>query len=175
MNNLKTKEASELLGVSQTTVKRWASHYPSTFRKDSLGHYMFSGQDVNLLLHIKDQIELGRTLDQISLPGPSPLESIRKAESFAQSREESELMSRIREVERSLQQKADEVVSAQVLQHRSELDELRQMVAQLAATVENLQSKNAKPGSIPNEDFRLPSLPSSPSNPPKKKGFFRRH
>lgn len=82
-----------------------------------------------------------------------------------------ELLSRIREIERSVGQKADEVVSAQVLQHRAELDELRQMVSQLASTIETLHGKGIKP-SVQQDQFRLPII-KEPPTPAKKRRFFR--
>ncbi|RED58116.1 MerR family transcriptional regulator [Cohnella lupini] len=172
---IKTKEASERLGVSQTTVKRWASQYPSSFPKDRLGHYVFSEREISLLLYIKDEVDQGNALEQIVLPVPLSASEPRRSEVDLFELEEPEILSRIREVERSLTQKADEVVSAQVLQHRSELDELRQMVAQLAASVENLQGTSSK-SDMPREEFRLPA-PGQPlgqaSSPARKRGFFK--
>lgn len=160
-----------LLDVSQTTVKRWASQYPASFRKDQLGHYVFSGHQVNMLLYIKEQIEQGRTLDQIALPVSLPLASSEKPETEPMPKDNGELLSRIREIERSVGQKADEVVSAQVLQHRAELDELRQMVSQLAATIETLNGKGTKPP-VQHGEFRLPIVKETPT-PAKKRRFFR--
>lgn len=160
-----------LLDVSQTTVKRWASQYPASFHKDQLGHYIFTGHQINMLLYIKEQIEQGGTLDQIALPVSLPLSSPEKAETDPMPKDNSELLSRIREIERSVGQKADEVVSAQVLQHRAELDELRQMVAQLAATIETLNGKGTKPP-VQHGEFRLPIVKETPT-PAKKRRFFR--
>ncbi|WP_229263975.1 MerR family transcriptional regulator [Cohnella cholangitidis] len=171
---MKTKDAAVLLDVSQTTVKRWASQFPADFQKDHLGHYVFTGPQINLLLYIKDRIEQGTTLDQIKLPvsPKADSDSANKAVAVPFPKDEKELMARVREVERSLQQKADEVVSAQVLQHRAELDELRQMVAQLAAAVENLQDKSAKPVARQEEPWApVPTVAAIP--PSKKRGFFR--
>ena len=181
MNTMKTKDASMLLAVSQTTIKRWASQFPSDFQKDRLGHYVFTGQQINLLLYIKDQIEQGNTLDQITLPVSPVADPEKKLKIAAVPASENELLSRIREVERSVQQKADEVVSAQVLQHRAELDELRQMVAQIAAAVEIMQGRAAKPV-MQQDELRIPSFgkPSASTQVQapdpasvRKKGFFR--
>ncbi len=169
MNMLKTKDVSEKLGVSQTTIKRWASHFTTAFQKDSNGHYIFSEKEVILLQYIKDQVDRGAALDHIRLPGSPPPKIVRQSE--IANRPADEMLDRIREVERSLSQKADEVVSAQVYQHRAELDELRQMIAQLAVTVETIQEMRAKPVA-PYEDFRLPITIKAPT-PARKRGFFR--
>ncbi|WP_239615644.1 MerR family transcriptional regulator [Cohnella mopanensis] len=172
MNTMKTKDAAVLLDISQTTVKRWASQFPSDFHKDHLGHYVFTGPQINLLLYIKDRIEQGTTLDQIKLPVSPKVDLLGKTDILPMPRDEKEWMVRINEVERSLQQKADEVVSAQVLQHRAELDELRQMVAQLAASVETLQEKGVK-SVTPREEFWSTMPTIAAATPPKKRGFFR--
>lgn len=67
MEMLKTKEAAELLSVSQTTIKRWAAMFPNFFPKDRFGHYIFTGQEIGLLQSIKERIEHGETLDSIDL------------------------------------------------------------------------------------------------------------
>lgn len=243
MDIVKTKAVSELLGVSQTTIKRWASHFPTTFPKDHLGHYVFSEEQVSLLLYIQDRIEQGDLLDQITLPDqeqitpaekdPLALANLNTTTASAQlntTTQETnmnsntsplninthipaairntlsalgpvnlpvheqetpltrsvrgskpkhpdspdlpfdEMLSRLREVERSLGQKADEVVSAQVLQHRLELEELRKTVAQLAASFETMQNPTPKPLFTPQNH---PSAAAEASAPrPKKKRFF---
>jgi len=175
MSSLKTKDASERLGVSQTTIKRWASHYPSSFRKTPLGHYVFSQREFALLQYIKGRIEQGATLEQIALPGPPAEEAARDpAPADLYAAEARELQRRISEVERSLEQKADEVVSAQVRQHRTELDELRRSVAQLAAAVETLRSPPPANAALPeSEPFRAPALPEEPALPKRKRKLFR--
>ncbi|BBI36392.1 MerR family transcriptional regulator [Cohnella abietis] len=174
MDVKKTKDASMLLGVSQTTVKKWASHYSSFFQKDHLGHYVFTDDDISLLQYIKEQIALGHTLDHI-VPPVSPVSPVVELQQVPTNKnkqmDHTELLSRIREVERSVQQKADEVVSAQVLLHRAEIDEMRKMIAQLAATVETMQNVKSKPPSTYGELF-LPAAEPTPIAP-KKQSMFR--
>jgi chromosome-anchoring protein RacA len=188
---MKTKDVSEYLGVSQTNIKRWASHYPLTFNKNHVGHYVFTEQEVQLLLYIKNQISQGKALDQISLPVepvlpvPSPLPLSHMPSKPRADQTRNDMISRIREVERSLQQKADEVVSFQVLQHRAELEELRKMIEQIAVSVEKMK----KPGAdrftyheeIASTIEGISSAQKSPASskakeplpPIKKRGFFR--
>ncbi|MFB9274789.1 MerR family transcriptional regulator [Cohnella cellulosilytica] len=174
MRNLKTKEAAERLGVSQTTVKRWASHYPASFRKDPLGHYVFSQREFGLLQSIQAEIERGRTLEQIVLPAAStPDEPASRPADEAAAERRRELQLRLCEIERSLDQKADEVVSVQVRQHRDELDELRRVVAQLAAAVETLESRaTAMVETAKNEEIRLPTAQPL-ALPERKRKLFR--
>jgi len=179
MNNLKTREAAERLGVSQTTIKRWAAYYPASFRKDPLGHYVFSQREFGLLQHIQSEIERGHTLEQISLPGASASadKSADSPSSSTNGADQRELLLRIFEVERSLDQKADEVVSAQVRQHRAELEELRRTVVQLAAAIETLENRATTLGAATKtEEPPLPSVqPTVPSLalPERKRKLFR--
>jgi len=179
MSSLKTKDASERLGVSQTTVKRWASHYPSSFRKTPLGHYVFSQREFALLQYIKGRTEQGATLEQIELPGIPAERSEREAATSdaayeACASEAREALKRVFELERALEQKADEVVSAQVRQHRAELDELRRSVAQLAAAVESLRPRPSGGAIRPAEEPpRLPPVAETPRSPSRKRKFFR--
>lgn len=171
MSLMKTKEAAELLGVSVTTVKRWASHYSSDFRKDPLGHYVFSRREIGLLQYIQERIEQGGTLERIVLPGGSPSPTDRASPVFAPEGS-AEWLSRLAEVERSLDQKADEVVSAQVRQHRAELDELRRTIAQLAASVETLQKQAQPTDEQIGPEIRLQAA-HPPVVPAKKRKLFR--
>jgi chromosome-anchoring protein RacA len=169
MDIAKTKDASELIGVSQTTIKRWASQFPTFFQKDRFGHYVFSEKQISLLIYIKSHIERGESLDQITLPINLTSEPAKKQ--VVDETPMDELLSRIHEIERSLGQKADEVVSSQVLQHRSELEELRLMISQLAATVEIMQNPNVKPFALPVEFYSANA--DKPLLPARKRGFFR--
>lgn len=141
MEMYKTKEVAELLSVSQTTIKRWAAMFPNVFPKDRFGHYIFSQQEVSLLKSIKTRIDQGETLDRITLTGHNqpagPLQSTRPVQ--AEDKPMHEMWSRITQIEHSLDQKADEVVSVQLLRQREELEDLRQMIQQLALSIETIQ------------------------------------
>jgi chromosome-anchoring protein RacA len=170
MDIVKTKAASELLGVSQTTIKRWASHFSESFHKDHLGHYVFAEEQISLLLYIKDRIDQGDSLDQITLPAETPSSSEPQMTFNTTEIPLNDMLSRLREVERSLEQKADEVVCAQVLQHRVELEELRRSFAQLAASFDTLQKPMPKPFSTPKYNYPISSDPPPPRV--RKKRFF---
>jgi chromosome-anchoring protein RacA len=165
---VKTKDAAELLGVSQTTIKRWASHFPAFFQKDMNGHYAFFDKQLSLLIFIKDRVDQGDPLDQITLPTHPVLEPLKPFNSITTPMDD--MLSRLREVERSLGQKADEVVSAQVLQHRGELEELRQVVAQLAASVETI--RNTSPNKPLTLADHFPPPAASPLPTPVRKRRF---
>lgn len=173
MGTLKTKDAADLLSVSQTTIKRWASTFPKFFQKDRFGHYMFSEQEIDLLIHIKDRIDHGETLDSITLitngEPPEPQQDEIPLHTHDPSVED--MLTRIEHVERSVEQKADEVVSIQLLQQRKELEELRQMIEQVAASIETIQMSRSKTYS-PQDEIH-PAAVAKLQAPPKKRGLLR--
>ncbi|MFC5653130.1 MerR family transcriptional regulator [Paenibacillus solisilvae] len=173
MSLLKTRDAADLLGVSQTTIKRWASTFPDFFQKDRAGHYIFSEQEIGLLIHIKDRIDHGETLDHIALASSSqtPETSAEKPEALVSAVPMEDMLSRIELVERSLDHKADEVVSMQLLQHREELEELRHMIEQLAASMETMYVPGNR--SISAQDEIHPLAAAKLQAPPKKRGLLR--
>ncbi|TCM92879.1 DNA-binding transcriptional MerR regulator [Paenibacillus sp. BK033] len=67
MTLLKTKEAAHQLAVSETTVRRWVSTFPASFRKDMFGHYIFDTPAMDKLRKIKGQLDAGTALYDIRL------------------------------------------------------------------------------------------------------------
>lgn len=172
MDIVKTKDAADLLSVSQTTIKRWVSTFPNLFPKDRSGHYIFSEQEINLLMYIKDRISHGETLDSIKLTdNQQPLKSLQDSSYPNPDKPLEEVLSRIVYIERSLDQKADEVVSVQLLKQREEIEELRQVVKQLAASIETIQKPSSKIHSLRDEVH--PAASSRLQSPPRKRGLLR--
>jgi chromosome-anchoring protein RacA len=174
MDILKTKDAADLLSVSQTTIKRWASHFPDYFPKDRSGHYIFSEQEINLLIHIKDRIDHGDPLDRIDLvtnkQSSVPLQED-KSPLHTPDKSIKDMVTRLDYIERSLQQKADDIVSVQLLKQREELEDIRQMIAQLAAAIETIQKPSSNPYSSREEIH--PVAAARLQSPPKKRSLLR--
>lgn len=173
METLKTKDAAELLSVSQTTIKRWAAMFPDFFPKDRFGHYTFSEREISLLEMIKDRITHGEALERIHL---NPVIDVQPPKSLqekplqhTQDKPLEDMLSRIHDIERSLDHKADEVVSFQLLQQREELEDLRQMIRQLAVSLETIQN-----GQSPSPSAELhPVAAVKLMAPPRKRGLLR--
>ncbi|MEK3687989.1 MerR family transcriptional regulator [Paenibacillus sp. FSL R10-2736] len=175
MEILKTKEAAELLSVSQTTIKRWAAMFPDFFPKDRLGHYTFSERQISQLNHIKERINQGEALECIHLDLTNdnlprgPLQ-----ENLSPDTDDdpmNKIWSRIGYIEHALDQKANEVVSIQLLQQRAELEDMRVMIKQLSATLETMQ----KPGSnsLSTYEELHPVAAGRLTSPPRKRGLLR--
>lgn len=172
MGILKTKDAADLLSVSQTTIKRWASTFPNFFQKDRFGHYIFSEQEIDLLIHIKDRVDHGESLDCIVLmANKQPSETLHDETLLHMHDPSKDLLARIEHIERSLDQKADEVVSVQLLRQREELEELRQMIVQLAASIETIQSSSSK-SYLSHEEIH-PAGIAKLQTPPRKRSLLR--
>lgn len=175
MEFLKTKEAAELLSVSLTTIKRWAVTFPDFFPKDRFGHYSFSEQQISLLNYIKDHINQGETLESINLNlandklPSNPLQE--KPLLYTDSNPIENILSRINDIEHALDQKANEVVSIQLLQQRAELEDMRLMIKQLAVSLESMQKPNRK--SLSSYDELHPVATAKLTAPPRKRGLLR--
>ncbi|WP_379156355.1 MerR family transcriptional regulator [Paenibacillus sp. sgz5001063] len=174
MEMLKTKDAAELLSVSQTTIKRWAAMFPDFFPKDRFGHYIFSEQEIRRLTHIKDRINHGEALECLNLdPVTDTAQPVSQQESPLPRTPDvpmEDMLSRIDYIERSLEHKADEVVSIQLLQQRGELEDLRQMIKQLAVSLETIQEQSG-PSLSPLQEH--PAAAGRIQNPPRKRGLLR--
>ena len=175
MDILKTKDAAELLSVSQTTIKRWAAMFPDFFPKDRFGHYTFSEQQISLLNHMKDRINQGEALECINLTfTKDKLPANPLQENLHQHTEGSpmeELISRINYIEQALDQKANEVVSIQLLQQRAELEDMRLMIKQLAVSIETMQ-KPKNSSYSPYEELQ-PVATVKLTAPPRKRSLLR--
>ncbi|WP_079908439.1 MerR family transcriptional regulator [Paenibacillus sp. 32352] len=166
MEFVSTKEAAQMLGVSSTTVKRWVAFFQGWFQKDALGHYIYSPEDIERLRSIHEQLQQGKTMQAI-LNEDSP--TVKTSPSFIPSQPSpvtEELLQRINQLELQLAKKADDIVSMQILQHRTELEEIRKTVQALAADVESIQRSMSR-----YSERTLASLRETPKAA-KKKSFM---
>lgn len=155
-----------MLGVSPTTVKRWVAFFQGWFQKDELGHYIYSPEDIERLRHIHEQLQQGKTMQAIL---SSDTTRVKPSKSFVPSppsHDTDELLQQITQLELQLAKKADDIVSLQVLQHRSELEEIRKTVQSLAADVESIQRSLSR-----HSERTLASLREAPKAT-KKKSFI---
>ena len=65
---MKTRVVSKKLGVHPTTVQRWVKFFDLDTRKNEHGHYLYTDNDLALFQEIKQQLENGLALSEISLP-----------------------------------------------------------------------------------------------------------
>ncbi|ASA97958.1 MULTISPECIES: MerR family transcriptional regulator [Anoxybacillus] len=115
---LKTSAVAKRLGVSTKTVQRWVKKYNIPCKKNETGHYVFTNEAV-------EQLEKYKFL------------GIEEEEKEHVDWEEVE--QRLNELERKIDQKADDVVSFQLLQHRREIEDMLQYIQRLEQRIVDLE------------------------------------
>lgn len=161
---MNTADAANELGVSTKTVQRWVKQLQLPASRNELGHYFFTKDDIAILKEVKEQLKNGTPMQDVTVKRPKKTFLIKKNE-MVQTEEpapplnerleeklqrfleheqlERELLQKkIAELERKLEQKADDVVSYQLLQQRRELEEERQQIKHLEQKIIELESMN---------------------------------
>ncbi|OEH92993.1 MerR family transcriptional regulator [Bacillus solimangrovi] len=114
---LKTREVSSRLGVAPRTVRKWIKDFNIPCEKNDNGHYLITENVLRSLQEVK-HIDFEER-DNLARKVTEEKESVDISNVLVLV---TELTERINHLERQLEQKADEVVSYQVLQHRTEID-----------------------------------------------------
>jgi chromosome-anchoring protein RacA len=165
----KTHEVAKELGMAPRTIRKWVKKYKIPCHKNDYGHYVYDAEAFSHLETLKASLEAAGTLDvyeeslqyKVNVQKAPVKETVSKP---LQHRIES-LLERMNRTERMIDQKADEVVSYQLLQQRKEIEELNKKVDMLEMIVEELQSKQLK-------KFDPPLIFDQPLQP-KRRGVFR--
>ncbi|PLS18523.1 chromosome segregation protein [Bacillus sp. M6-12] len=133
-----TKHAAKLLEVSTSTIQRWVKHSALPMDRNELGHYIYTEESIEILRQIQSQIQQGIPLAEVKLP--QALAHKQSAKPPEKDTTENFFLSKINQLEYSLNQKADSVVSYQLLQHRREIEELHEQVKMLSEKIARLES-----------------------------------
>jgi chromosome-anchoring protein RacA len=141
---MNTTNVAQLLNVSKSTVQRWVKQLNLQMKRNELGHYSFSEEDVALLTQVHEQLQAGKNLQEINLIS-------KQKRTGAVKKEEKDLrimqlVRRVDDLEIRLNRKADDVVSYQLLQHRNEMEELQR---QITALNERLSAFEAAASTLP--------------------------
>jgi chromosome-anchoring protein RacA len=160
---LKTSNVAKRLGVSPKTVQRWVKKYNIPCQKNEAGHYVFDAETLALLEQIK--FEHGAALEEFDTEEESEKDTVCPETFFATyvQPQLDKLTSRLQHAERKLEQKADEVVSFQLLQHRQEIEELTAYIHQLEQRLAHLEQTNHTQSSDEKNNTKKP----------KRRGFSR--
>lgn len=135
---LNTKAVAELLGISVSTVQRWVKQLGLEMERNELGHFIFSEQDIILLKEVQSQLQQGKNLQEIVISAPKRKGCVKTNVTINDELLE-EITLKLSEIETSLEQKADSVVSYQLLQHRREIEELQGKIADLTEKIETME------------------------------------
>ena len=141
---LKTHEVAKELGMAPRTVRKWVQKYEIPCRKNDYGHYVYDEEALARLETLKASGEVAGALDvaydtDIN-EGQIENMSVRNEGGKALERRLENLTERVSRTERMVQQKADEVVSYQLLQQRKEIEELTKKVERLEMMLEQIQT-----------------------------------
>lgn len=161
---MNTADAANELGVSTKTVQRWVKQLQLPASRNELGHYFFTEDDIAILKEVKEQLKNGTSMQDVTIKRPKKTFFIKKNEMIQtkdpalqlnerleerlqrflehEQLERELLQKKIAELERKLEQKADDVVSYQLLQQRRELEEERQQIKHLEQKISELESMN---------------------------------
>lgn len=139
---MNTATAAKLLGISQSTLKRWIKELDLDMNRNELGHYDIQDEDILVLKQVKKQIQNGTFLQDVTISR----NKVRKGKTAILSKEPTSdiLIQRMNELEKKLNEKADKVVSYQLLTHRKEIEDLEKEINRLNTQVELLEKKLAE-------------------------------
>jgi chromosome-anchoring protein RacA len=170
---LNTKSVAEMLGISTRTVQRWVKQLNLNMERNELGHFIFTDENIEQIKQVKKQLDEGILLQDITVEKSTRSGIVRNSQPEKIKEEiQEELEDKISLLETSLYQKADSVVSYQLLQHRREIEELQEQVSFLTRRLADLEELffmvNETAASLDQKQFE------GPLTPRKKKGFMRR-
>lgn len=171
--SLNTKSVAEMLGISTRTVQRWVKQLNLNMDRNDLGHFIFTEENIEQLKRVKKQLDEGILLQDITLEKSKRSGIVKNSQPEKNKEEIQEVLEdKISLLETSLYQKADSVVSYQLLQHRREIEELQEQVSYLTGRLSDLEELfflvNETAASLDQKQFE------DPISPRKKKSFLRR-
>lgn len=168
---MNTSEVSKLLGVSHSTINRWIIQLKLEIDRTPLGHYRFSEEDITLLKGIQEQLNNGIILQNVQIHNKKG----RKGKVFGyaevdENKKVANLQEKIIHLEQRLETKADDVVSYQLLQHRSDMEELQKKIDYLTKQIEALESKFSN---VSESDYYMAFNETATTEKQKKKPFLK--
>ncbi len=140
---LKTHEVAKALGMAPRTIRKWVQKYNIPCSKNDYGHYVYDAEAIARLETLKANSEVAGALEWYEAETAPPQKVQEKDESRMEQKMEA-LLERVSRTEQLVQQKADEVVSYQLLQHRKEMEELTKKVEKIEEMLDQLQIKQVK-------------------------------
>ncbi|MGD6872018.1 MerR family transcriptional regulator [Sutcliffiella horikoshii] len=141
---LKTHEVAKELGMAPRTVRKWVQKYEIPCRKNDYGHYVYDEEALARLETLKASGEVAGAMDVAFGTDIKEVQvenmSARNEDGKALEHRLQTLTERVSRTERMVQQKADEVVSYQLLQQRKEIEELTKKVDRLEKMLDQMQT-----------------------------------
>lgn len=136
---MNTTNVANLLGVSKSTIQRWIKQLDLDMSRNDLGHFDFTEEEISMLKQIQVQVQKGILLHDVVLPAKKARKG--KAVHTIKKPEMETIIEKVNDLDRRVNEKADNVVSYQLLSHRRELEELENQVILLNKRIELLEKK----------------------------------
>lgn len=147
---MKTSDVAKELGINPKTVLKWVKQHDIPCEKNELGHFEFTDQHLEQLKQVQSSLPSQRVVPAVSKREGTVSISIEKTEKWQEMQKQLDLLlMRLVENERRIEEKAGEVVTFQILEHRSEIDDLQKKVAKLEARIQELEEKQQTESSLP--------------------------
>lgn len=142
---LKTHEVAKELGMAPRTIRKWVKKYKIPCVKNDYGHYVYDQKAIALLETLKASSEVVGTLE-VYEDVLKNKETVMNNDHSHHSKElqMENILERMNRAEQLLEQKADEVVSYQLLQQRQEIEELTRKIEKLETIIQTLQDSSVK-------------------------------
>lgn len=152
---MNTGEVAKLLGVSNSTIKRWVKELGLSMERNERGHFLFNKEDIEYLQFIQEQIQNGILLHEITTPEKKMRKGTLKSVEADHNQTNEKIFLKFSELERQLDQKADAVTSYQLLQHRREIEDLKSHIKSLVDRIDTLEAELDKSKKSVNPDLPL--------------------
>lgn len=165
--NMNTGTVSKILGVSQSTVQRWVKHLNLKMERNEYGHYVYSEDDLEKLKLFQKQLQKGVPIQEIAVSSKE-----QHKEKGKETQESHLLKEKITDLEKKINNKADSVVSYQLLQHRQEIEELKKQLDVLNKKVIELEKSRTWENKQNFFSHNGHPLDQSTNDKQKKKRFF---
>lgn len=161
---LKTHEVAKELGMAPRTIRKWVQKHNIPCSKNDYGHYVYDAKAIARLETLKANSEIAGTFEWFDADTPNP-QKVKRNDTTPIEQKMEALMERVSRTEQLVQQKADDVVSYQLLQQRKEMEELTKKVEKLEEMLDQLQAKQGK-------KLEPPLIFDQPPQP-KRRNVFR--
>lgn len=140
---MNTTAVAKILKVSPSTIQRWVKQLGLETKRNDLGHYVFTEEDFEQLKNVQKQVNEGIILQDVAVNVKKGRKGVIKAAVTDEMAEK--YLAKLQSLEQKINQKADEVVSYQLLQHRREIEDLQNEVSKLNERIIILESKQSVP------------------------------
>ncbi|MDQ0299396.1 chromosome-anchoring protein RacA [Salibacterium salarium] len=149
----KTKEVAQKLHVSPATILKWVKKHDIPYSVNLYGHYCFKEETMSMFYTIKKENQKNNPSD---LNHKEVVSSQYVMDRLATTEEKVQIL------ERMIGNKADDIVTFQLVEHRKKVEKLNKRIQKLEEKLDNLQPKEEKKSELEKDTKKsrrlIPSL-----------------